>query len=241
VSEALVIGLAAALVMVVLSGCESTQSRSARLAAQANTKLNANGLSVRRATRQVKVRDTRVIQDGNGTAAVVVLQNRTHRPLAAVPVAIEALDARDRSVFRNDEPGLEPSLTGPAYLAPGGTIAWVNDQLLPAGTPRRLKVKVGAPRRGARRPPAIALTRARRQADPVSGIAAVGRVTNRSKVTQRDIVVYGVARRGRRIVAAGRAQIEKLPRGKRKSFQLFFIGDPRGARIELAAPPTTFK
>ena len=68
----------------------------------------------------------------------------------------------------------------------------------------------------------------------------MGGLVNRSKVLQRDIVVFAVARRGKRVVAAGRAAVERLKPGARATFQVFFIGDPRGARLTLAAPPTSF-
>jgi hypothetical protein len=70
-------------------------------------------------------------------------------------------------------------------------------------------------------------------------VAATGFAANRSKVDQRKLVITAVARRAGRIVAAGRAQIPRLKPGKRARFQIFFIGDPRGAHLDLEAPPST--
>ena len=61
---------------------------------------------------------------------------------------------------------------------------------------------------------AIDLTRPRLEQDPVSGVAAVGFAANRSKVEQRKLVVFAVARKGARVVAAGRAQINRAEAGQ---------------------------
>jgi len=56
--------------------------------------------------------------------------------------------------------------------------------------------------------------------------------------------IYAVAKRGRRIVAAGRAIIEKLdpdPQPKPTVFRIFFVGNLTGARIEAHAYPTVLE
>jgi hypothetical protein len=225
------------------AGCESTQTTSARLAKQADTALHQKGLRVTKPTRTVKVERRAVLQDANGAAVVVELRNRTRKLLAAPAVAIDVQGAGGKSVFRNDAPGLEDSLTGPAVLKAGEDFFWVHDQVFARGAKvRRVAVKVGAARRKAPRElPRLVVTRPRLEGDPTSGILAAGFVFNRSKVEQRQLVLYAVARKGRRIVAAGRGQIKRLKAGKRGSYQIFFIGNPRGARLEVAAPPTSFE
>ena len=66
-------------------------------------------------------------------------------------------------------------------------------------------------------------------------------MTNRSDVEQRRLVVACVARRGGRVVAAGRAIVNRLAPGKSASYHVFFIGDPRGARMTVVAPPTVIE
>ena len=51
--------------------------------------------------------------------------------------------------------------------------------------------------------------------------------------------MFGVARRAGRIVAAGRAVLPELPAGSRLPFQIFFVGDPHGAQLQVSAPATT--
>jgi hypothetical protein len=227
-----------ALCVPLLGACESTQDKSARLEAQGKGLLAEEGVSVSKRTRNVRVVATDVVQDENGAAAIVQLKNVSKRTLWQLPITIDVRGARKRSVFRNDQPGLEPTLAHVPLLRPGETFTWVNDQVAAAGTARSVVAKVGAGKSiDAGRLPEVDLTRARLAEDPVSGVAAEGIASNRSKVELRKLVVFAVAWRGARAVAAGRAQIPRLKPGKRARFSAFFIGNPRGARIEVAAPP----
>jgi hypothetical protein len=55
-------------------------------------------------------------------------------------------------------------------------------------------------------------------------------------------VISCVARKGDRILAAGRGIVDRLApaAGAKKptTFTVFFIGDPKGAAVDCAAPPT---
>ena len=102
-----------------------------------------------------------------------------------------------------------------------------------------MKAKVGEAKSVRSDIPEVTVTRPRLEQDPVSGVAAVGFVANRSKVEQRKLVIFAVARKGGRVVAAGRAQINRVKPRKRTRYTIFFIGNPRGARISLEAPPTS--
>ncbi|HET6448600.1 MAG TPA: hypothetical protein VFG31_05770, partial [Conexibacter sp.] len=94
-----------------LSGCESTQAKSARLAREGSRQLAAErGLVVRTQNADVRAVATSVVQDENGTAVVVVLRNRAARPVGRVPIAIDVRGSGRRSLYRNDTPGLDPSL-----------------------------------------------------------------------------------------------------------------------------------
>ena len=67
-------------------------------------------------------------------------------------------------------------------------------------------------------------------------------MTNRSRPAQRQLVIFAVARKGGKVVAAGRGQVERLEPGKPPPATRSSSSATReGARIELAAPPTTFK
>ena len=232
------LALAAALL---ITGCESTQDKSARLEKTGGAATREKGLRISKESSDVKVTGTAVIADANGAAAVVELRNTTERALARVPLAIDVTDGA-RSLFKNDEPGLEPSLVGVPTLPAGGSLAWVNDEILSEGKAKAVKATVGAD--SGRAPadlPRVEVGRPTLRRDPTSGLAAEGKIVNRSKVLQRELTLFAVARKGERIVAAGRGQVERLKAGKTARYQIFFIGNPRGARIEIAAPPTNLK
>jgi hypothetical protein len=222
-----------------LAACESTQDKSRRLAAHGKGLLAEQGVEVAKRTKAVKVVSSSVITDANGTAVAVKLRNLTNRTLWRLPISIDVRGAGGKSVFRNDQPGLEPTLAHVPLLRPGETFTWVNDQVAASGRAMKVRARVGAGEPiKASRLPRVTLTGARLQDDLVSGVAAVGLAANRSKVELHKVVVFATATRNGRVVAAGRGQIVRLKPGKRVHFQAFFIGDPRGARLELSAPPS---
>lgn len=225
---------------ILLSACESTQSKSERLGREGKgVSLGGKGLVVTRKSRDVRVLDADVLRDENGAAVVVDLRNTSKRALAQVPVSIDVRDGAGKSLFKNDAPGLEPTLVKAPMIGSGQRLLWVNDQVDVAQRPRDVEAAVGEATAGSpKRVPRIDLTRPRLENDPASGVAAVGFAANRSRIEQRKLVVFAVARRGGRVVAAGRGQINRLKPGKRARYQVFFIGDPTGARLTLAAPPT---
>ena len=61
-------------------------------------------------------------------------------------------------------------------------------------------------------------------------------------IAQKRLVVSCVARDGDKVLAAGRAIVERLApaadRQKPTTFTVFFIGDPQQAELACAAPPT---
>jgi hypothetical protein len=221
------------------AGCESTQSKSQKLAKKgAKAITGQKGLAIERKSRVARVLSASVLHDANGTAAVVVVRNTTNRPLGRVPLSIDVTAAR-KSVFKNDDPGLEPSLTGIASMRPRQTMAWVNDQVLSEAKATAVTAVAGA---GSGSPPRslpdIAVGPPKLGGDPTSGIAAEGPIRNRSKLEQKKLVLFAVAIKGDKVVAAGRGQIERLKPGRKANYQIFFIGNPRGARIQVVAPPT---
>lgn len=221
------------------AGCTSTQEKADRLAAKGRQAFTERGVRVSKQNPAIRVLDTAVLSDENGSAAVVVLESRARRAQARLPIAIDVRGGGRKTVFRNDAPGLEPSLTGLTVITAGRRSIWVNDQVTAAGTPRDVVARVGLPRgRAPRKIPVLRVGGVRLAREETTGLYARGAVRNESAVEQRDLVLYGVARRGKRIVAAGRAQVRRVrPRG-RESFRMFFIGDPRRAELSISVPPT---
>jgi hypothetical protein len=230
------IGLALALA---LTGCETTAEKSAKLEKAAkHTTLAQTGLSITRTSTEVKVVSTTVLHDSEGAAAAVTLRNLSPHTLRDVPLAITVKDAGGKTLFRNDAPGLEAALTSLSCLPAGGEVTWVDDQVPAAGGPVNLSAQAGVAPAAAASPPKIEVSGMHLAEEPSSGIAATGRIENRSKVAQRSLVVFVLARRAGRIVAAGRAVLPEVPAGSSVPFQAFFIGDPRGAQLQASAPAT---
>jgi hypothetical protein len=224
-----------------VTGCESSQQTSKRLAKEGKTVLKEQtGVTVGAQNPDIKVTETAVLKDANGIAAVVALKNTSRRSMTQLPVGITIKDAKGAKIYANDVPGLDASLTSMALVRSGGEAYWVDNQILGNGAPKQVDVKVGR----AKGPvpsaiPQITLTKVRFDKD-VSGPFVTGVITNHSKVLQRRLTVFCVARKGGKIVAAGRAVVDKLapaPTSKPIRFSIYFIGNPTGAKLSFSVPP----
>jgi hypothetical protein len=224
-----------------LGACQSTQDRSAELEAKSSTTLLAEkGLEIKRESKDVKVTATTVLSGTEGTSAVVVdLHNDSGANLTHVPILIEVLNSKGKSFYKNDIPGIEPALSAIPYIPAHGDAEWVNDQVLGVGVPKSVEVKVGERDTSYSGPmPGIEVSEPILEGDPVSGIAAVGTVVNKTGEDQGRLLLYAVARKGNEVVAAGRGAIDHLkPEAKKIKYQIFFIGDPKGADLKLSEYP----
>jgi hypothetical protein len=236
---------ASALALVVaslaLAGCETTAQKSARLERQAGHVSGVEqGLTVKRPGRAVKIVSTTVVHSAEGAAAIVRVRNVTARPLRDVPLAITVSDARGQVLSRNDAPGLEGALVAVPSLPAHGELSWVDDQLGAGGDPAKLSALAGeATAAGAL--PRLSLSGLKLDEEGAGGAAVSGRVTNRSAIAQRGVVVFATAWRGRRAVAGGRAVVPELAAHGSAAFQALLIGDARSAALAVSAPATTFQ
>jgi len=225
-----------------LASCSSTKNKAAAFADEGSKAFEAKGLAVGKVNASVEVEDTQVIRDASGTAAVVVLRSRAPAALRDVPIALDVADRAGTSIWKNDTAGLQASLVSVPVLAPGARTTWINDQVLPVtGTAATVKARVGSAKAAPADLPKLTVASPRLEGDPVDGVAARGELTNGSKLEQKDLVVYGLARKGGRVVAAGRAIIPRVRAGAKARYAIFFIGDPRGAALDISAPPTTLE
>jgi len=231
----------ALLALASLSACQSTQGRSAELEEENSSILLAEeGVTVNKEDPDIEVVATTVLSEAEGHAVVVELRNDSGRGLVDVPIAIDVRDAKGRSVYTNDAPGLEQALVAVPFIPAGGEAIWVNDQVLTVGKPVSAEVKVGVggtPFSGEQ--PAIEVSEPRLEGDPSSGVVADGDVVNKTGEDQNRFLIYAVARQGGKVVAAGRGAIEHLkPEAKAVPYNVYFIGDPRGAELSLYEYPT---
>jgi hypothetical protein len=233
---------ALALGALALSGCETTAEKSAKLERQAKrvTLEQEKGLAIVHESTSVEVVEATVLRSPERAAAVVTLKNSSARAQREVPIAITIKDAHGQTVFQNNEPGLEPALVSIPSIPAHETVVWVDDQLPAGGRPARVEARVGRAPTLPGELPKLAIAGAKLSEDPASGTIAEGTVANRSKVAQSGLVLFALARRAGRIVAAGRAVVPELAPGASAPFQATLVGDARGASLQVSAPPAGF-
>jgi hypothetical protein len=239
------VALSTVITLAALCGCQTTAERSAELEKSAkHVRLALQGVSVTRENPDVRVVGSTVVHSNAGTAVVVELRNASKRTLVDAPIEITVRDAKGGVLFQNNQPGADPALTRVSLLEAGRKTLWVDDQVQIPGPPAPVPASASALVGQAAQPPG-GVPRMSVSGTRVSGegkeAGATGTVANRSNVDQQHLVVYAVARKGGRIVAAGRAVLPEVAPGASVPFQAYFVGgDPSGARIEATAPPTTF-
>ena len=234
---------ALALVALALTGCETTAEKSAKLEREAKShgvQTVAKGLSITRQSKQVEVLSATVVNSSEGSAAIVTLRNTSARALRDIPLAVTVRDARGAIVYSNSGAGLAHTLVSAPVLAAHGELTWIDDQVQArGGAPASVSAEVGEapPARGAI--PRIGIEGTRLFEDQTNGVGAEGTAVNHSRVAQQELVIYALALRSGRVVAAGRAVLPQLAADASTHFQVFFIGDPHGAQLQVSAPPTT--
>lgn len=225
-----------------LAACESSQSKNEKLKAQGAGLEQEQGVDVGEANPTVKAVEETSITDENGTAVIVRLKSTDSRDQVDLPVIFDLADASGQSVGDNATPGIQRTLTH-ATVVPGKSETWwVNDQVVAAGEASKVTVKVGRSETPVPKsipdfkPSAPVLKN-----DPVDGIVASGKATNPTATEQRKVLITIVATKGKKVVAAGRGVIAKLKPNKAARYSVFFIGNPKGARLEISATPTLFE
>ncbi len=228
--------LALLLAALALSGCETSQEKSAKLEAAAKriARNAPHGLSIAHASTRVSALASTVLHSPEGTAAVLTIRNNSATALRDVPIEITVKDAHGRSLYMNTAPGLSPALISDALVPAHATLTWIDDQVQAAEAPAIVTAKIGEASAVQGSAPQLAIV----GAHLLDGMIE-GHVVNPSAVTQHELVVEGLARRSGRIVAAGRAVLPEAPAHASTRFQLYFIGDPGGAQLQLSAPATT--
>lgn len=226
-----------ALLLLALTACESNYARSARISREGRRLIAATGrFRLGPESRDVHVGRAVIVRGGGTLAAVVELRNRGARAQSGVPLLIDVRDGHGTSVYRNDLQGLQPALQHAGLVPARGRAWWVDDQLLGVTAAARVHARVGRGRALARSP-RVALRGVGYRTDS-NGTYLTGRIVNRTGRLLRNLPVYAVALRGRRIVAAGRALVPKAPpSGKPGRFRLIFVGNPKGAHVEISVAP----
>ncbi len=242
-----VAALLAAALAVALAGCESSQERSARLEKTAKVHELAESrrnaakrrlLGIAHPSRTIHVTGVTLLKSQEGLAAAVELRNDSGTAMREVPVRVDVRNAQGKSLFTNETPGQAAPLISASVIPAHASFVWIDDQIpLTAGAVgATAEAGEGSPADGAL--PQLRVSGAHQIEDPTSGPGAEGQIVNRSSVAQRELVIYAVTRHGGTITAAGRAVVPEAAPGASTRFQLFFIGNPAGGKLEVDAPPS---
>jgi hypothetical protein len=228
------------LLALALTACESSQEENAKLEriAKQEAKHRAPaqaGLSITKLSTRLEVLGTAVVSSSEGVAAVVTVRNTSATTLRDAPIAIKITGSADTTVYSNDTPGLASSLVSVALVPARGELTWVDDQVPTGSGLESVTAKLGEGRPATGPTPRLTVTGVELSDEGTSEPEAEGRVVNRSGAAQREVVVYAVARHGGKVVAAGSALLPEVPAGPGTRFQLYFIGSPRGARLQFSA------
>jgi len=215
-----------ALGALVLSGCVTTQQRNERYKLRADRTLaGRRPLLVRRPGSDVRIGHVTALRGADGSAVAVELENRSGHALSDVPISVGVGRTR-----LNARGGLDFFQTHVAAIGAGARVTWVftTRRRIPRGRP--FAVAGDAARAPATLP--------RIDVAPAAGGALV---RSRTDVPQYGLPVYALARRGGRLVAAGRATVAQLGSSRSATVGLRMVGAPRGAHIQLEALPTIFE
>jgi hypothetical protein len=233
------LALAAIALAVAAGGCESTQEKSAKLEKRAkHERLAVQGVSVSKESVNVRVLGTEVVHGKEGSAVIVRLRDISSKPILAAPIALTARDAKGRTIYQNNAPGEDQSLTK-VSLQPGAASVWIDDQVHTQAPPASASAKIGEGSHPSGPPPKLSV-----EGLHVSGAGgeagAEGSVKNQSSKTQYNLVVFVLARKAGKVAAAGRAVLPEVLPGASDSFQVYFVGNPAGATLDASAPPTSY-
>ncbi len=239
---------ALALLALALAGCETTAEKSAKLeraAKQQQAKgaaqeaLAKRSLAITRQSTRIKVLATTVLHGSEGDAVVLTLRNTSSASLRDVPIAITVSDAHGSTIYTNDAGGLSSALVSVPLLRARSTAVWIDDQISATGAPASVRAKIGEGTPAPAALPALSIEGAHLSEATADGGTVEGSLTNRSSLAQRELVIDAIARKSGKIVAAGRAVLSQAAGGGAGThFQLYLIGDPAGAQLELSASPT---
>jgi hypothetical protein len=236
-------GFAASLTLAAAAGCSTTQELATRLQLNsARIRTAETPVRVTRPNPAIKVQTVALVQ-GHGQVAVVVrVANRVATPLSDLPILVGLIKPGGIRVLLNRSPDLDYFQSHLPLVPVRGQETWVftHSGRVPAGA--KPFAVVGDPPTPAvsvpRQPPSISALTA-------PGGGGAGRVSvrlhNPSSVPQYHLQVYAVAQRGGRYLAAGQAAVEHLSGGASQTLQLSLVGNPVGAQVAVAAPPTIFR
>lgn len=233
-------GAALVLVALALTACESSQETNAKLEKIAKREARQqtateHGVAITKLSSKLTVLGTAVVSSTEGAAAVVTVHNRSAIALRDAPIAITIAGAAGAAAYSNNIPGLaKPQVSLPLVPA-HGQLTWVDDQVPPGSYVANVSTKLGEGEPLSGPAPKLTVSGVKLSEEGVSEASVEGHVISSSGQEAREVVVYAIARRKGKVVAAGSALVPQVLSGPGTRFQLYFIGSPRGAQLQFSA------
>ena len=233
-----------------LVGCTSTQQTATWLHIRSERELDRRkAIDVKQADPGLHVVRSAVIRGAGGTAIAVDLRNQGSKPVNDLPLAVGVKTPRGETTYLNDQGHLPYFEAHAPALAPGqeGTWVYTTTRALPAGSAvARVGVAASPPTTASRVPEleitGVSTSEAKREkGKPPSPATVEAEIDNDTGMTQYDVAVYAWAEKGGRYVAAGGGTAGDLDAGEGTTVKLELVGDPDGAEVHVAAPPTIFQ
>ncbi len=239
---------ALALAALALGGCESSQEKSAKLEKGAKAReaqavrhraAEARELTISRPSTKLAVTEAVLLEGTEAQAVVVTLHNHSSQTILQAPVKVTVRDGAGQVLYTNETQGQSHSLLQAAAIPAHASLHWIDDQVQAQGHGLTVQAEVGEGTVATSALPLLKIGHAHVSEDPTNGPGAEGMVLNESSVVQEELAVDATASRAGKVVAAGRAVLSSVPAHGSTRFQLFFVGSPAGARLEVDAPPTS--
>lgn len=232
--------LAGALGLVALTGCQTTQDRSAALRSKAAAVDGPGRVTVGSPQPGIRVEGRVELRAADRAALAVELRNTTGRAMRRVPLSVRVVVA-GKEQYANDRDGGDELLLRVPVLPARSRTTWVNADLPPLPKGADVVVRLGAAKgtAGAGTKP-LRVTGVKRTSGDSgeSGVAVEGVVHNDGRREQTEVPIYLTVRRGGRTVAAGTSRVVTLPARKSARFEAFLVGDGRTGRLTAVALPT---
>lgn len=236
--------LGGALLVLALSGCDTTQEKAARLKVSSErTIAGREPVEVRRRADAVEVEDAVLLGGGGRTAVVVTLRNTGEKPVNDLPIAVGVRAEDGSRAYLNVRQGLDYFDSHLASLDAGERDTWVftgKDDEVPEGAAfAEVGGAASPPLTVAASLPAVELGEVRAaDGDPAK---ARLEVANHSPFPQYDLPVMVWAAKDGRYLAAGRTSAGDLEPGETEALTVRLVGEPKAGDLHASAPPTIFQ